>query len=61
VIGIAGRVNAWLALEGDARERARRTMRETVVRMWSWERVARGVLAASAGSLDELPPVPAAA
>jgi hypothetical protein len=28
------------------------------IELWSWEGVARGVLAASAGRLDELPPVP---
>ncbi len=58
VEGIAERVNAWLALAPDTRERARAALASTVRELWSWEGVARGVLAASAGRLDELPPVP---
>jgi hypothetical protein len=34
---------------------ARTALVETVARLWSWEGVARGVLAAAAGNLDELP------
>jgi hypothetical protein len=40
------------------RERARTALAETSGRLWSWEGVARGVLAASAGELEELPRVP---
>ncbi len=58
VLGIAERLNAWLALDQPTRERARSILAETSGRLWSWEGVARGVLAASAGQLDELPRVP---
>ena len=56
--GIAERLNAWLAMDEAARERARAILAETAGRLWSWEGVARGVLAASAGELDGLPRVP---
>jgi glycosyltransferase involved in cell wall biosynthesis len=59
VSGIAGRLNAWLALDEPTRERSRRALADTASRLWSWEGVARGVLAASTGDLDELPRVPA--
>ncbi len=59
VEGIAERLNAWLGLDRATREQARRALIETASELWSWEGVARGVLAASAGRLDELPPVPA--
>ena len=55
VEGIAGRLNAWLALPESERERAREALVETVARLWSWEGVARGVLAAAAGDLGDLP------
>jgi glycosyltransferase involved in cell wall biosynthesis len=58
VVAIATRLNAWLGLDPEIRERSRQALVETVRRLWSWERVARGVLAASGGQLDELPPVP---
>ena len=51
---IAARVNDWLALPGDLREQSARSLRETVVRLWSWHEVARGVLLASAGELEGL-------
>jgi glycosyltransferase involved in cell wall biosynthesis len=55
VEAIATRIDAWLALgEGD-REAVRESLRATVERLWSWQGVARGVLAASAGELDGLP------
>jgi glycosyltransferase involved in cell wall biosynthesis len=56
--GIAQRLNAWLGLDGATRERARRALAETASERWSWEGVASGILAASAGRLDELTPVP---
>jgi glycosyltransferase involved in cell wall biosynthesis len=59
VEGIAERVNAWLALDPGTRREAADALRATVIRLWSWEGVARGVLAASAGRLDELPPLAA--
>jgi len=52
---IAARLNAWLDLPEAEREAARTALVETVARLWSWEGVARGVLAAAAGDLDELP------
>ncbi len=56
VEAIADRLNRWLALPEAEREAARRALVATVGRLWSWEGVARGVLAASAGELGELPP-----
>jgi len=58
VAAIATRLNAWLRLDLATRERSQQALVERVRRLWSWERVARGVLAASAGQLDDLPPVP---
>jgi glycosyltransferase involved in cell wall biosynthesis len=55
VEAIAARLNAWLALPENERERARAALVETVARLWSWEGVARGVLSAAAGELDRLP------
>jgi glycosyltransferase involved in cell wall biosynthesis len=55
VEAIAGRLNGWLSLPEDEREAARGALVETVSRLWSWEGVARAVLAAAAGDLDELP------
>ena len=55
VEAIAGRLNAWLALPEESRESAREALVCTAGRLWSWEGVARGVLAASAGRTDELP------
>jgi glycosyltransferase involved in cell wall biosynthesis len=57
VTGIAERLNAWLSLDPAVRERARSALAETSGRLWSWDGVARGVLAASAGELDALPRV----
>lgn len=56
VEAIAHRLSAWLSLPEGERERARATLVETVARLWSWGGVARGVLAAAAGELDDLPP-----
>jgi glycosyltransferase involved in cell wall biosynthesis len=58
VEAIADRLDGWLALDAATRDDARAALRATVARLWSWEGVARGVLAASAGRLDELPQVP---
>jgi glycosyltransferase involved in cell wall biosynthesis len=55
VEAIAMRLNAWLALSEAERQGAREALVATAGRLWSWEGVARGVLAASAGRLDELP------
>ena len=55
VEAIADRIGAWLALPEAEREDAREALVETVGRLWSWEGVARGVLATSAGELGDLP------
>jgi glycosyltransferase involved in cell wall biosynthesis len=55
VEGIAARLDAWLALPRATREQAREALVATVARLWSWEGVARGVLAAAAGELAEMP------
>ncbi len=55
VAAIAERLDAWLSLPEGEREAARRSLVETVGRLWSWEGVARGVLAAAAGNLGDLP------
>jgi glycosyltransferase involved in cell wall biosynthesis len=52
---IAARLNGWLALPEPERAAAREALVETARRLWSWQGVARGVLAAAAGGLDELP------
>ncbi len=56
VEAIADRLTRWLELPGVEREAARDALVGTARRLWSWEGVARGVLAASAGRLDELSP-----
>jgi glycosyltransferase involved in cell wall biosynthesis len=58
VEAIADRLDGWLALPEAEREQARRALVETVGLLWSWEGVARGVLAASAGKLADLPAPP---
>ena len=55
VEAIAERLNRWLALDEPARARAREALVETVRRLWSWEGVASGVIAASEGRLEDLP------
>jgi glycosyltransferase involved in cell wall biosynthesis len=55
VEAIAASLNGWLALPENQRETAREALVETVRRLWSWEGVARGVLAAAAGELADLP------
>jgi glycosyltransferase involved in cell wall biosynthesis len=52
---IAARLDGWLSLPEAEREEARAALVGTVRRLWSWEGVARGVLAASAGELAGLP------
>jgi glycosyltransferase involved in cell wall biosynthesis len=53
--GIAERINRWLDLDQAEAMRAREALVETARRLWSWEGVARGVIAASRGELDSLP------
>ena len=54
VEAIADRLNRWFELPEDERAEAREALVATARRLWSWEGVARGVLAASAGRLDDL-------
>ena len=54
VEAIAGRLNSWFELPEDKRAEARKALVATAQRLWSWKGVARGVLTASAGRLDEL-------
>jgi glycosyltransferase involved in cell wall biosynthesis len=57
VEAIAARLNAWLALPEPVREGAREALVATARRLWSWQGVARGVLAASgAEGPENLPP-----
>ncbi len=55
VEAIAERLNGWLGLPEEERVAAREALVETAGRLWSWEGVARGVIAASRGDLDRLP------
>jgi glycosyltransferase involved in cell wall biosynthesis len=58
VAAIADRLNGWLGLDADVRAPIREALAARAHELWSWESVARGVLAASAGRLEELPSVP---
>jgi glycosyltransferase involved in cell wall biosynthesis len=59
VVAMADRVNRWLALPASMQATVRGTLRDVVVRRWSWFGVAHSVLAAAAGELYDLPrPVP---
>ena len=57
VEGIAANLNDWLALAPAARADASAAMVAEVRARWSWEGVARSVLAASAGDLAALDPI----
>lgn len=52
---IAQRIVAWLEIDPDLRERTRAALVQTVRERWSWQGVARGVIAAALGELDDLP------
>ncbi|HMJ72460.1 MAG TPA: glycosyltransferase family 4 protein [Solirubrobacterales bacterium] len=54
VEAIADRLNRWFELPEDKRIEAREALVDTARQLWSWEGVARGVLAASAARLNEL-------
>ena len=54
VRAIAERVVAWLEVDPALREQARAGLVATVRERWSWEGVARGVIAAARGELDAL-------
>ena len=55
VEAIAERLNGWLELSEPERVAGREALVDTARRLWSWEGVARGVIAASRGDLDRLP------
>ncbi len=55
VEAIAARLNGWLSLPEEERAAAREALVATARRLWSWEGVARGVIAVSRGELDRLP------
>jgi glycosyltransferase involved in cell wall biosynthesis len=55
VEAIASRLSTWLSLPPELREPTRDQLVATVGRLWSWEGVARGVLAAASGDLSGLP------
>jgi glycosyltransferase involved in cell wall biosynthesis len=55
VEAIAERLNGWLSLSDAERVAAQESLVETARRLWSWEGVARGVIAAAGGDLDRLP------
>jgi glycosyltransferase involved in cell wall biosynthesis len=57
VEAIADRLTAWLDLPARTRDAVRLTLATTARERWSWEGVARGILAAAGGRLDELPRV----
>jgi glycosyltransferase involved in cell wall biosynthesis len=54
---LADRLDGWLALEPPRRHDAGLSLAERVDELWSWEGVARTVIAASRGELDGLPPI----
>jgi glycosyltransferase involved in cell wall biosynthesis len=55
VEAIAERLDGWLSLPEGERAAARESLVETTRRLWSWEGVARGAIAAARGELDRLP------
>jgi glycosyltransferase involved in cell wall biosynthesis len=52
---IAAKLSAWLALDPGERDRTRAALSEEARRRFGWEGVARGVIAAAEGRIDELP------
>jgi glycosyltransferase involved in cell wall biosynthesis len=57
VTELATRLSGWLALDPAQRREAGLSLAKRVDQLWSWEGVARSVIAASRGELDELTPV----
>jgi len=56
VDGIAYALNAWLDLDDDVREAARRRLAQTARDRFGWEKVAEGVIAAAQGKVELLEP-----
>ncbi len=57
VTELADRLEGWLALDPERRHQAGLALAERVNELWSWEGVARAVIAASRGDLGGLPQV----
>jgi glycosyltransferase involved in cell wall biosynthesis len=57
VTGLAAALEGWLGLDPAERRRLGAALAERVRALWSWDSVAEGVIAASAGELDRLPRV----
>jgi glycosyltransferase involved in cell wall biosynthesis len=57
VTELAGRLDGWLALDSGRRREAGLALAKRVDQLWSWEGVARAVIAASRGQLEDLPGV----
>jgi glycosyltransferase involved in cell wall biosynthesis len=57
VTELADRLDGWLALDAERRHDAGLALAKRVDELWSWEGVARTVLAASEGQLEDLPRV----
>jgi glycosyltransferase involved in cell wall biosynthesis len=55
VAELAARLRAWLAVDPERRRGIGAALARRVDELWSWEGVARGVLAASEGRLEDLP------
>jgi glycosyltransferase involved in cell wall biosynthesis len=55
VRALAERLVSWLTIEEALRDRTREGLVSTVRERWSWDGVARGVIAAAGGELDGLP------
>ncbi len=56
VSALAARLTGWLGADAQLRARTRAGLVATVRERWSWEGVARGVIAAAQGDLDALAP-----
>jgi glycosyltransferase involved in cell wall biosynthesis len=54
---LADRLEGWLALDPERRRSAGLALSKRVDELWSWDGVARTVIAASEGQLDDLPRV----
>ena len=57
VAELAERLEGWLAIESGRRRELGRALSARVAELWSWDRVADGVIAASQGRLGEIPRV----
>jgi glycosyltransferase involved in cell wall biosynthesis len=55
VRGIASRLSEWLSVPPERRREIGASLAERIAGLWSWESVAAGVIAASAGDLEGLP------